>query len=127
MGTIENLLVDQSPSGILKTASMILRCRLIDQDWPDPLPYFLEPYHIHVGLDDQMVRPLENSVGNPSLVILRDECYVEDNERSKVAGILVGPSSRKSGAFERIAHFYTTESKILEAYHETEETVIELI
>ncbi|KAG9193796.1 hypothetical protein G6011_03831 [Alternaria panax] len=138
---IEDLFVDQKPSGQLIAASIRLQCRPIPLEPPkSPRSNFWEPYDIPVVLDDWTGSQIKNLTNKVSLIMLRYRYH--EPYGGLIQGIFTIPSLMKVGSFERVGYCEfsvdwdnektTSATKqeraaIIEAYHKTEETVIELI
>jgi hypothetical protein len=143
MAVIETLLVDQRPSGELVHAFMTLRCRPILIFPPESAALTWEPYDNTMVLDDTTKWDLDDLGCDVSLVVLRHCCYGSVGE-GYIQGILITPSRTQSGSYERVGSFaieadsrmliYTDFDKktpilrsILDGYHKTQETTIDLI
>ena len=135
MAAIEDLAVDQKPSGQLVNASLTLTCRLIPISPPDSGIWAWTPYKDTVVLDDSTITNAKNLGNEVTLVILR---HFACGEEGGLQGILVLPSQVKTGSYERLGYFECTahddfeEDKrilqsVLDGYHNAQEATIELI
>jgi len=141
MAVIEDLAVDQKPSGQLVNASLTLTCRLIPISPPDSGIWAWTPCKGTVVLDDCTITNAKNLGNEVTLVILRHFAY---GEEGGLQGILVLPSQVKTGSYERLGYFDCTadsadadhddfeEDKrilqsVLDGYHNAQEATIELI
>ncbi len=146
MAIIENLFVDQKPSGELVDASLTLRCRLIPMSSPKLDDWTREPYNVTVILDDPMSSDLKDLGHEASLVILRHYRQAEKEkevESEGIQGILLLPSRVKVGSYERVGYFEKTADEddaenqidedarilqmVLDGYRNAKETTIEII
>ena len=140
MAVIEDMIVDQSPSGELADASLKLKCRLMPISPPDSVGGRWAPYDVVVFLDDCTINNAEDLGDELSLVVLRQYTFMVDGG---VQGILVLPSRIKTGSYERVGYFELTAQdlfrpersaragqileNVLDAHHKAQETTIELI
>jgi hypothetical protein len=144
MAIVENIFVDQKPSGEAVHASLTLTCRLIPISAPklDAEPW--EPYHVTVVLDDPTSSDWEDVDHEASLVILRHYRQADYGGAAEgIQGILLLPSRVKIGSYERIGYFERTSDEddgenqydedtrilqmVLDGYHNAKETTIEII
>ena len=141
MAAVEDLAVDQKPSGQLVNASLTLTCRLIPISPPDSGIWAWTPYRVTVTLDDCTITDAKDLGNEVNLVIL---CHFAYGEAGGIQGILVSPSRVKTGSYERLGYFECTadaadadhddfeEDKrilqsVLDGYHNAQEATIELI
>ena len=141
MAVIEDLAVDQKPSGQLVNASLTLTCRLIPISPPDSGIWAWTPYKGTMVLDDCTITNAKNLGNEVTLVILHRGYNGRDDG---VQGILVLPSRVKTGSYERPGYFECTaqsaggdlddfeeENRILQSvldgYHNAQDTKIELV
>ncbi|KAI4677249.1 uncharacterized protein J4E88_007057 [Alternaria novae-zelandiae] len=136
MAAIEDLTVDQKPSGQLVNASLTLTCRLIPTSPPDSGIWAWTPYKVTVTLDDCTITNAKDLGNEISLVVLRHFAY---GKEGSLQGILVLPSRVKTGSYERLGYFEffsyvepLEEEKrivqsVLDGYNIAQETTIELI
>jgi hypothetical protein len=140
MAVLEDITIDQEPSGQLIKAAITLRCRLIPISPPDSGLWGWVPYKVIVILDDCTIINAKKLGEEMSLVLLR---HYGDKEEDGIQGIVVLPSRVKTGSYERVGYFELTVDSddehedfqrnkgtlrsLFERYHNARETTIELI
>jgi hypothetical protein len=144
MAIIENISVDQKPSGEVVHASLTLTCRLITISSPQLDAWLWERDHVTVILDDPISSDSKDVDQEASLVILRHyrQAYT-GIETEGVQGILLLPSRVKIGSYERMGYFERTADErddvdqneedkrilqmVLDGYRSAKEITIEII